>query len=78
MSKVNWEKGTPKWEGVFLAATIFPNGLGENQLLYWKDDGWYDLYCEEKLPSDYRVVGFLPASEIVARFRGEWPEWGEL
>ncbi|MBU6955035.1 hypothetical protein [Hahella sp. HN01] len=73
--KVKWQKGSPKWEGIFLASTKFPNGLGENQLLRWKDNCWYDLPGEEKVPDTHIIVGFISTTEIVARFRGEWPEW---
>lgn len=69
-----WKDGSPPFEGLYLTALRYPNGLGELDLLHWRG-GWYTLYDEEPIPDQYRIIAWMSSADIVACFKGAWPAW---
>jgi len=72
--KPQWKKGEPEFEGLYLTAVRYPNGLGELDLLHWRG-AWYTLYDLELIPDNYRIIGYLSTTDIVRSFKGNWPDW---
>ncbi|WHI45969.1 hypothetical protein [Microbulbifer sp. VAAF005] len=73
-NSLEWQKGLPKFEGLYLVAVRYPNGLGEIDLYNWRGE-WTSLYHEERIPNNYQVVGYVSMQGMVKKFRGDWPEW---
>lgn len=71
---IKWKKGEPEFEGLYLVAVRYLNGLGALDLLSWRG-AWYTLYDEESIPDNYRIIGYLSSSDIVSSFKGNWPDW---
>lgn len=76
MPTLEWQKGKPRFEGLYLVAVRYPNGLGELDFYHWKGE-WQTLYDEELVPSNYRVMGYTSTQGMMSFFRGQWPEWDE-
>lgn len=74
---VDWKRADPKYEGMYLVAVHYPNGLGELELLIWRGT-WLTLYDEEPIPGTYKIIGFITTTEIVHFFHGNWPEWDSV
>jgi hypothetical protein len=73
-NELKWNQGIPEFDGLYLVAVRYPNGLGELDLYLWNGI-WVSLYDEEPIPEKSKVVGYVTASGIMEAFRGNWPSW---
>jgi len=72
--ELKWNQGVPEFEGLYLVAVRYPNGLGELDLYMWRGE-WLSLYDEESIPETYTVVGYVSTSGMIEVFKGNWPSW---
>ena len=73
---LEWQKGQPVFDGLYLVAVRYSNGLGELDLFNWHGK-WVSLYDEETIPADYKVIGFVSVQGMMSQFKGNWPEWDD-
>ena len=76
-SQLEWQRGEPKFDGLYLVAVRCPNGLGELDLYNWRGE-WVSLYAEEPIPSNYNIIGYASVQAMISLFKGNWPSWDEL
>lgn len=74
---IDWKQGEPFFEGLYLTAVRFPNGLGQLDLMFWENRRWLTYDSKDPIHDYCRIVGFASTSDIIQFCRGNWPQWDD-